>query len=123
MLRNSYPLFETDDSTFLLVSLEDFQQVFTPEDARSTFAERVKALALADKSGAKWLPLAGKEIQQIFLKRLALDENTTQATIRKRITRHKISDFAELIFFLKFSNAPDSLEEIDRWNRRNEAGD
>lgn len=120
MLRDSYRLFETNDSTFLLVHLEDFQKLFPREHPLSTLPEWVEMLAVTDKSGIKWLPVEGRKNQRGFIKKLAKEVNITERAIRKRITRHGISDFAQLVFFIKSSKAPDSVEEIDNWNLRNE---
>jgi hypothetical protein len=123
MLRDSYRLFKTNDSTFLLVQLEDFQKLYPREHRFSTLPEWREMLAIADKSGVKWLPIEGKENQQGFIERLAEEANITERTIRRRITRHKIRDFPQLVFFIKASKAPDSVEEINNWNRRNEEAD
>ena len=112
MLRDSYCLFKSDTSTFLLVRLEDFQKLFPREHPLSTLPEWREMLAIADKAGIKWLPIEGKENQQGLITRLAKEANITQRSIRRRITRHRIRDFAQLVFFIKASKAPDSLKEI-----------
>jgi hypothetical protein len=116
MLRDSYRLFETNDSTFLLVQLEDFQKLYPREHRFSTLPEWREMLAISDQSGIRWLPIEGKENQQRFIKKLAKEVNITERAIRRGITRHKIRDFAQLILFIKSSKAPDSVEEIDNWS-------
>jgi hypothetical protein len=122
MLRDSYRLFETNVSTFLLVRLEEFQKLFPREHRLSTLPEWMEMLAIADKSGVKWLPIEGKQNHHGFIKKLAKEVNISTRNIRGRISRHKIRDFAQLVLFIKSSKAPDLVEEIDKWNCRNEYG-
>jgi hypothetical protein len=81
---------------------------------------QLERLALADRSGSKWVFFEGDEQCRDFIKLLALSTNTTEQGIMGRITRHPLSGAEEMMSLIMTSTDPSSLEEIERFCRKDQ---
>ena len=118
MLRDAYRFFETPEGGFLIFRLDDFLELSPPGFTFPISSAQLERLALADRSGSKWVFFEGDEQCRDFIKLLALSENTTERRIRARITRHPLSGAEEMMALIVNTTDPSSLEEINRFCKK-----
>lgn len=99
----------------MLFRLDDLMKLYPEGFDFRIRPEQLERLALADRSGYKWVFFEEGEQTRHFIKLLAILEETTERKIKKLITRHPLSGAAEMMALIVSAIDPTSMEEIERW--------